>query len=229
VFETEEERKAASAHLTVSSSSATGTAASSVVPPPGDSSSDYMASGLTPPTTDIVKRRFELTRSFKNFLPYRIRQVTEEINTFGSTSVLVNVPPPSVPLRLVGSGSGSGTSGVSGGGGGGSSISLDRNSGINSNAHNGNNSSGSGSSASAAPLAAQEVMSEVVVEELVQFEEWMVDPVTLSRRNGITLVYHDSHLLNVEQLSYPLMQLLKHPELLGIFFYCFGCQFLFLL
>lgn len=45
---------------------------------------DYMPSGVTPPTADIVKRRFELTRKSETFLPYRIRAVIEEINSFGS-------------------------------------------------------------------------------------------------------------------------------------------------
>lgn len=45
---------------------------------------DYMPSGVTPPTADIVKRRFELTRKNDTFLPYRIRAVIEEINSFGN-------------------------------------------------------------------------------------------------------------------------------------------------
>lgn len=45
---------------------------------------DYMPSGVTPPTADIVKRRFELTRKNETFLPYRIRAVIEEISGFGN-------------------------------------------------------------------------------------------------------------------------------------------------
>lgn len=52
---------------------------------------DYMPSGLTPPTADIVKRRFELTRKNDSYLPYRIRSVIDEIGHFGNgTGRLVN-------------------------------------------------------------------------------------------------------------------------------------------
>jgi len=52
---------------------------------------DYMPSGITPPTADIVRRRFEPTRKNETYLPYRIRSVIEEIGHFGNgTGVLVN-------------------------------------------------------------------------------------------------------------------------------------------
>lgn len=52
---------------------------------------DYMPSGITPPTADIVRRRFEPTRKNETYLPYRIRSVIDEIGHFGNgTGVLVN-------------------------------------------------------------------------------------------------------------------------------------------
>lgn len=41
---------------------------------------EYYNSGLTPPTHQIVKRRFELTRKSDSFLPYKVREVIDEIN-----------------------------------------------------------------------------------------------------------------------------------------------------
>eukprot|EP01038_Epipyxis_sp_PR26KG_P009182 gene9182-12383_t len=43
---------------------------------------DYYQNGITPPTFDVVKRRFELTRKNETHLPYRIRETSEEINLF---------------------------------------------------------------------------------------------------------------------------------------------------
>ncbi len=42
---------------------------------------DYSPSGITPPTHDVVRRRFELTRSKgdNSYLPYKVKQVCEEI------------------------------------------------------------------------------------------------------------------------------------------------------
>ncbi len=44
-------------------------------------SGEYNPSGITPPTHDVVRRRFELTRkSGENHLPYKVRQICEEIS-----------------------------------------------------------------------------------------------------------------------------------------------------
>uniref|UniRef100_A0A7S3M8N5 TAFII55 protein conserved region domain-containing protein n=1 Tax=Spumella elongata TaxID=89044 RepID=A0A7S3M8N5_9STRA len=147
---------------------------------------DYMPSGLTPPTADIVKRRFELTRKNDSYLPYRIRSVIDEIGHFGNgTGRLVN-PVTGEPVQDV------------------------------------------------QTTTAVEVMSETVVEEVVDFEEWMVDPVTQSCRTGVSLTLHGSQLGNLKDLqlasnngtsssstaaatvgsNYQLMLLLQHPEIL---------------
>lgn len=42
---------------------------------------DYFPNGLSPPTSDIVKRRYELTRSSERFLPYQIRLTSESIQS----------------------------------------------------------------------------------------------------------------------------------------------------
>ena len=38
-------------------------------------------SGICPPTRDIVKRRYERTRQTQSFLPFRVRQVVDEISS----------------------------------------------------------------------------------------------------------------------------------------------------
>ena len=138
---------------------------------------DYMPSGVTPPTFDIVKRRFELTRKNDSYLPYRIRQVIEEINSFGNAVHSTFVP---------------------------------------SHHHNGEVSANSNSN------AAVEVVSETVVEEVVEFEEWMMDPVTRSRRNGVTITLHGSQFGALKDLtssggggSGAMLKLLQHPDILG--------------
>lgn len=142
---------------------------------------DYMPSGITPPTADIVKRRFEPTRKTDSYLPYRIRSLIKEIGEFGSR-----------PGRLV-------------------------------NPKTGEEVDGDDPQSA----SAVEVVDETVTEEVVDFEEWMVDPVTQSRRTGVTLTLHGSQLgtlkdfqsdQNVANLSpsmYQTLLLLQHPEILG--------------
>jgi hypothetical protein len=89
---------------------------------------DYFAHGLAPPTHDIVRRRFELTRRKEKYLPYQIREVTELIQGFGDSSRSVKVD------------------------------------------------TTDSSSSSATASNGKEVLEEKVVEEVLSFEDWMVDP-----------------------------------------------------
>jgi hypothetical protein len=106
---------------------------------------DYHSSGITPPTNDVVKRRFELTRKNETYLPYKIKQVCEEISqgvdSVVGGGVIFNETP---------------SAHVAAGGGGETRRSHDP-------------ADETSASSSAAVL-------ESVVEEVVDFEEWMADP-----------------------------------------------------
>lgn len=141
---------------------------------------DYMPSGLTPPTVDIVKRRFEQTRKNEgNFIPYRIRNVAQEMSGFGSgTGKMVNA-----------------TTGE-----------CITDSNVN------------------APGPVLEVVGETVTEEVMDFEEWMVDQAAVAqgRRQGVSITLHGSQLGSLRDLqgatseqARSLLLLLQHPELLG--------------
>lgn len=128
---------------------------------------EYMPSGLTPPTIDIVKRKFELTRKNDHsaFLPYRIRQVHDDINNFGMQT------------------SSSSSSGNQG-----------RNSIVAQN-HASVLTSLKESYARYLLLSRPDrkdveaaVVSESVLEEVVDFEEWMIDPTTNSRDVGMGMM-----------------------------------------
>jgi len=123
---------------------------------------EYMPSGLTPPTIDIVKRKFELTRKNDHsvFLPYRIRQVHDDINNFGSNTT-----------------------------------SSSTNQGRNSSQAQTNALVLTSLKESYARYLSRSdrkggkdigavVVSESVLEEVVDFEEWMIDPTTNSREIG---------------------------------------------
>lgn len=125
---------------------------------------EYMPSGLTPPTIDIVKRKFELTRKNDHsaFLPYRIRQVHDDINNFGMQ-----------------------TSSSSGNQGRNSSVAQNHASVLTSLKE----------SYARYLLSRPDrkdveapVVSESVLEEVVDFEEWMIDPMTNSRDVGMYML-----------------------------------------
>ncbi len=67
---------------------------------------------------------------------------------------------------------------------------------------------------------AHEVVSETIVDEVVEFEEWMVDPVSLSRRTGVAITLSGS-LFNGNNGSTDSignsasLLLLLHPQILG--------------
>jgi hypothetical protein len=141
---------------------------------------DYMPSGLTPPTADIVKRRFEQTRKNDgNFIPYRIRNVAQEMSSFGNgTGRMVNATTGEVVA--------------------------------DGNANT--------------PGPVLEVVSETVTEEVVDFEEWMVDQAAMQhgRREGVSITLHGSQLGSLRELqsggteqARSLLLLLQHPELLS--------------
>lgn len=143
---------------------------------------DYMPSGLTPPTVDIVKRRFEQTRKNEgNFLPYRIRAVAQEMSAFGhGTGRMVNAAT-------------------------GETV-----------------SDGAASSAPAGTVL--EVVSESVSEEVVEFEEWMVDHAALQqgRRTGVSLTLQGGQLAAAKDLlqgattqAEALALLMQHPDMLS--------------
>lgn len=143
---------------------------------------DYMPSGLTPPTVDIVKRRFEQTRKNEgNFIPYRIRGIAQEISAFGH---------------------GTGT-------------------GLMMHAATGEYITDENTQTLGTGV---EVVSETVSEEIVDFEEWMVDHAALAegRRRGVTLKLVGSQLGNAAELqagvgpqAQALLLLMQHAELLG--------------
>lgn len=126
---------------------------------------EYMPSGLTPPTIDIVKRKFELTRKNDHsaFLPYRIRQVHDDINNFGMHTS-------------------SSTSSSSGNQGRNSSVAQNHASVLSSLKESYARYLLSRSDRKEVEAA---VVSESVLEEVVDFEEWMIDPVTNSRDVGM--------------------------------------------
>jgi hypothetical protein len=146
---------------------------------------DYMPGGMTPPTADIVKRRFEQTRKNDgNFLPYRIRAVAQEISSFGH--------------------------------GTGRMVSATTGEPVNDTI-----------AASAPAGSVLEVVSETVSEEVVDFEEWMVDHAALQqgRRCGVSLTLQGSQLAGVRDLvtggtpqAQMLALLMQHPDILGKYF-----------
>lgn len=111
---------------------------------------DYFCSGLSPPTTDIVKRRFELSRRKESFLPYQLRQAAEAILSCPFTA----------------------------------------------------------EQRSEEGKAVEEIVS--VVEEAVDFEDWMVDP--SDRRKGRTLELSGTDWSNASDPA--LLLLLQHADLL---------------
>jgi hypothetical protein len=155
---------------------------------------DYAPSGLTPPTYDIVKRRFEMTRINEDtFLPYKIRQVTEEILTLGQQA----------NPKEEGSG-GAGGSGGGGGAGGGKGTKLskkaqkeqakrDKEAGI---FHHHDESKGEN---------IRKV--EKITEEIVDFEEWMIDPSNPTK--GRTIIIDGKNWSSADA-----QLLIHHPELL---------------
>jgi hypothetical protein len=156
---------------------------------------DYAPSGLTPPTYDIVKRRFEMTRINEDtFLPYKIRQVTEEILTLGQQT----------NPKEEGSGGVGSSSGAGGGGGGGGTkgpkmskkaqkeqAKRDKEAGI----HHDENKS-------------ENIRKiEKITEEIVDFEEWMVDPSNPTK--GRTIIIDGKNWSSADA-----QLLIHHPELL---------------
>ena len=55
------------------------------------------ASGVCPPTRDIVKRRFARTRKAQSFMPFKVRQVVDEI--LSGKHIPGEQPPPQVPKQ----------------------------------------------------------------------------------------------------------------------------------
>jgi hypothetical protein len=78
-----------------------------------------------------------------------------------------------------------------------------------------------------------EVVSETVTEEVVDFEEWMVDQAAVAqgRRQGVSIVLHGGQLGSLRDLqsasteqARSLLLLLQHPELLGASL-CVFCEY----
>ncbi len=108
---------------------------------------DYHSSGITPPTNDVVKRRFELTRKNESYLPYKIKQVCEEISQ-GVDSVV----------------------------GGGLIFNETPSAHANNKTVGGSDARRSHDPVDEAAASASAAVLESVVEEVVDFEEWMADP-----------------------------------------------------
>ena len=168
-----------------------------------------MPSGITPPTHDIVRRKFEKTRRNEgDFIPYRIRQIAQEINDFGTgTGRFIN------PTT-------------------GATINEED---INQN--NTNNSSGSGSSG--VEVMQEFVNEEVVdfeewmADHSSAAEEWMATHHSSGydeqqygsssyQPQGVSLTFNSNQLLSSRELltqntkeAQMLMLLLQHPEVLG--------------
>lgn len=171
-----------------------------------------MPSGITPPTHDIVRRKFEKTRRNEgDFIPYRIRQIAQEINDFGiGTGRFINP-----------------TTGVT--------INEED---INQNS---TNNSGSGSGSSGVEVMQEFVNEEVVdfeewmADHSSAAEEWMANHHSSGyeeqqyssssssyQPQGVSLTFNSNQLLSSRELltqntkeAQMLMLLLQHPEVLG--------------
>lgn len=141
---------------------------------------DYAPSGITAPTEDIVKRRFELTRINEDtFLPYKIRQITEEITTVNSTLSSAAQAAESKAVTTKGSKKAAKEQAKK------EKEHLEQDSKHQS----------------------EPKKIEKITEEIVSFEEWMIDPNNPQRGRTLMIDGKDWGTLDA-------MLLLQHPELL---------------
>ena len=140
---------------------------------------DYAPSGITPPTQDIVKRRFEFTRMNEDtFIPYQIRQITDEITSFGSSATASSESKALTTTK------------------------SKRSKESKKEQQQQDKEKGGGEDS-----RQEQRKIERVIEEVVDFEEWMVDPTNPMR--GRTIV-----LDGLDWSTPDAALLLMHPELL---------------
>lgn len=148
----------------------------------------YYPHGLTDPTIDIVQRRFEATRINENFLTFRYQEVLTEVLDFASRSGS------NVVLSSRG-GSGPGTLGEGNGGG----KSSKRGRKLDGDSSEGNQQN---ATATVPPYY------ETVVEEVLDFDDYMLDPAYPYQ--GRTIVLEGSQ-WTPEQIQL----IAAHPEILS--------------
>ena len=111
------------------------------------------SSGICPPTRDIVRRRFARTHQAQSFMPFKVRQVVDEI--LSGKHIPGEQPPPQVPKQGLIQG-------------------QPKKKGGKKAAALATSSTATASEEASQPKAA-EFTIETVVEEVVDFQDWMVD------------------------------------------------------
>ena len=150
------------------------------------------ANGLTPPTVNIVKHRFEKTRKKAGVPIQQIRLVVEDIYANWVTLSVLN-------QALIGGDSGS----------------INTNSGAVSSARGGRGGGGrsGGPKSRSRAVDAEDQMEvlQIIDEEIVDFEDWMV---SAEQPNGVSISISGKDCAWLKDPRYAI--LLEHPEMLSV-------------